>query len=797
MKKYKNTIYLYFTSLVMVIVGIMLIDRLVLNQIKLLESDWTKIIVLIGILSSIVIILLLTVKRTWIVFSIFLLISIIVVWFNQEDIIWGISSIINQIILKTNVDMEWKLLYINIPDQYKGRVNLEFSKIYLLWMITFFMCVSYVKRSGVVIFGLFMSFIMAIPIIWEGMSETKVLVFVLAYETVIVVMSNASYYKKNNKKNLLTIHKIALLSGVFMFAICSILYNAFTWKDFERSEYFNQKQIEANQLIEDIKTGEISLSQIRDLSYFDFLGKYMPTQISGGSLGQVDELEFKDEEVISVTLPIELGRTYIKGYIGQDYTSTQWIQPNIEGYEEKMDYLQDKMFYSQGMIYLMSTNLTVEQNNYITGYMNINYTAGDTVYQFFPLYPFIDLEIECIDDSGIEKLENGKSIAFISYADPYFRDFNTEMLESINPDIESEQLYRSYVYNEYLEVNTTMEMELRSQWGGLENQGPIDRYNIAVAIREYLESNNSYSLSPGAVPSDKDFVEYFLKENKRGYCTYFATAAVMMFRSAGIPARYVEGYTFTTDTGTVGENKEYTTVSVLDSNAHAWVEYYVDGLGWLDFEVTPGNYEEQNLEEDLQETIEEETQINTPEETVEIETETETEMKPETSDSIESNQEDLENKEQIIIKDTNRIKIIILYLIIILALIVLFLYFRHKKVVLNFEKLYNMKGSEANGVRIILNYNKYEKILCTCGYTRELYMDYVEFSQYLGKECKYVNTEEAKQMAELYEEAIFSKNIIKDKQVEQTERILKNVKDRLFQNMGIVRKIHFLYIQNN
>ena len=60
---------------------------------------------------------------------------------------------------------------------------------------------------------------------------------------------------------------------------------------------------------------------------------------------------------------------------------------------------------------------------------------------------------------------------------------------------------------------------------------------IAFFNREY-----DYTLSPGVTPSTKDYVGYFLFEKKRGLCVHFASAAVMIFRCTGIPARYVEGF---------------------------------------------------------------------------------------------------------------------------------------------------------------------------------------------------------------------------------------------------------------
>lgn len=66
---------------------------------------------------------------------------------------------------------------------------------------------------------------------------------------------------------------------------------------------------------------------------------------------------------------------------------------------------------------------------------------------------------------------------------------------------------------------------------------------------------------------------------------HYAASAVMLFRAAGIPARYAEGYVVTeTDV----KNAKNGVAAVKDQNAHAWAEIYVEPLGWVPVEVTPG-----------------------------------------------------------------------------------------------------------------------------------------------------------------------------------------------------------------
>lgn len=99
------------------------------------------------------------------------------------------------------------------------------------------------------------------------------------------------------------------------------------------------------------------------------------------------------------------------------------------------------------------------------------------------------------------------------------------------------------------------------------------------ALEKYLKNNFDYTLSPGSVPPGEDFVDYFLK-TKQGYCTYFASAMAVMARTLGVPSRFVIGY------GLVKDGKNF---EAYTDNAHAWVECYFRGVGWVNFDPTAGS----------------------------------------------------------------------------------------------------------------------------------------------------------------------------------------------------------------
>ncbi len=128
------------------------------------------------------------------------------------------------------------------------------------------------------------------------------------------------------------------------------------------------------------------------------------------------------------------------------------------------------------------------------------------------------------------------------------------------------------------------------EWAGplvLQLQSPTSAWNtlsVAQAVEKYVQNSATYSLDTPRPPADtEDFVYWFLNESDTGYCVHFASAATVLLRAAGVPARYVEGYT-------VDVNSQKTTIS--GDMAHAWVEYYVEDLGWVIMDPTPADSEQ-------------------------------------------------------------------------------------------------------------------------------------------------------------------------------------------------------------
>jgi transglutaminase-like putative cysteine protease len=130
--------------------------------------------------------------------------------------------------------------------------------------------------------------------------------------------------------------------------------------------------------------------------------------------------------------------------------------------------------------------------------------------------------------------------------------------------------------------------------------GLSNPYDIANAVTEYLRNNIEYTQSIIQPPPNQERIDWFLFDNKKGFCNYYASAEVILLRSLGIPARigvgFAQGERQTQPieelppgiSGSIVRElaSETSTYVVRQKDAHAWPEVYFPGLGWVIFEPT-------------------------------------------------------------------------------------------------------------------------------------------------------------------------------------------------------------------
>ncbi len=110
----------------------------------------------------------------------------------------------------------------------------------------------------------------------------------------------------------------------------------------------------------------------------------------------------------------------------------------------------------------------------------------------------------------------------------------------------------------------------------------LTSYDKAVALENYLKSHYAYTLQ---LPRQQvaDPLADFLFVRKQGHCEYFASAMAVMLRTLRIPSRVVNGFISDEFNDLTGN------YVVRAKDAHAWVEAYFPGYGWVTFDPTPGS----------------------------------------------------------------------------------------------------------------------------------------------------------------------------------------------------------------
>ncbi|MGE7989217.1 transglutaminase TgpA family protein [Lysinibacillus fusiformis] len=137
-------------------------------------------------------------------------------------------------------------------------------------------------------------------------------------------------------------------------------------------------------------------------------------------------------------------------------------------------------------------------------------------------------------------------------------------------------------------------------------------YDQIKAVEGYFRTNGfRYDKTQAAIPAEnQDYVDQFLFDTKVGYCDNFSTSMVVLLRSIGIPARWVKGFA----PGTAGPMsdglREY---RITNDNAHSWVEAYIPGTGWMEFEPTIGFSGNVNIDYDIPLNTSEQEEIVQPE----------------------------------------------------------------------------------------------------------------------------------------------------------------------------------------
>lgn len=298
---------------------------------------------------------------------------------------------------------------------------------------------------------------------------------------------------------------------------------------------------------------------------------------------------------------------YLRGFVGAEYEENAWkaLPADCYGgeYAGMLSWLERQGF-SAGMQYAEHQSVFPEPDkDESTIQVSVKNTGASRRYVYLP-----ETVAVCPKTHGSWKQDWSMEASGWFGADAYSFEFygtqeNAEIqipeeetdrsgleLEETERFLQAERVYRSFVYDHYLDLDEAQKELLHGVFfQGDDWEEDSGLYTVTSRIRTVLRLLAAYEKTPIQVPADRDFPGWFLQDGKEGNAAYFASTAVLAYRAAGIPARYAEGYLLTKEQAKASEGE---TILLTEQNAHAWAEVYVDGLGWRTMEVTPGFYEE-------------------------------------------------------------------------------------------------------------------------------------------------------------------------------------------------------------
>lgn len=538
----------FFYETIMLLFGSLIPLWVLVDTFELVENVY----LLLGIICFLLLLLNLLKEKTgrYIVILLFLILMAVFGFIKIDTIILGFKSCYNEI-----VQVYYKSIQVSL-DQFAVRGSLvELEKARFLFLI-FVGCLGGVFNHVALIqmrkplFAFLISLIFCFPFLVIQVPLDWILMAILIAYWFVLMLPIFSKVIKHTKPMIVQV--LMIMMSVIL--IISIFTNVLP--EVRVKNAYSPDTIQT-QLIEKINA---------------FLQHFASVQIKQSSLNLSLAGNRYYDDVVHASITRELPKSlYLKRQSYAIYNENKWESLLVEDYNRSnIDF--DKIF---------KWITTYEVNSSMLEIISIEDMRVGNSYSLQP-YHIRSLTSQNYDlsyDIGYEiKNSNRYTIQVFSGQGAY--------------RIDSEhQKYQSFVKEYYLQVDKNIqklfeEMNLlkpdafKSIVSETERRQEITKYILGI-LQDY-----SYTLTPGFTPNNEDFVTYFLQKSKKGYCVHFATAATLMFRYYGIPARYVEGY-YLSQNRLEKENGFYKG-DILDSDAHAWVETLSVLNGWEPVEVTVG-----------------------------------------------------------------------------------------------------------------------------------------------------------------------------------------------------------------
>lgn len=360
-----------------------------------------------------------------------------------------------------------------------------------------------------------------------------------------------------------------------------------------------------------------SLSSIEDVkqSISDKIEeiRYGKDTLPKGDFSKSSELLKGNDERLKIEIdqPQEL---YLKGFVGGTYQKDAWIPLSSDHYEnsyegilnwlsrQKMDPLTQYSLYQKLTQNESSTPSDLTKVNIKNTGAYRKYIYLPTTLESFDAFRASSKKDWAIWSNRFFGTSDYKFQSFYYSQDLTFSNTASWMKHPKTTKqktyLKNESVYDQFVKDSYLDIDTTLKNELQEIF--FKDSQKMDFNEITTRIRRILREKISYTEMPQKTNTKKDYISWLLHGKKEGNAISYATVAVMAYRSCGYPARYIEGYHLSKDEASKMLKEQKKTTILTTKNAHAWVEIYRTGIGWIPVEVVPGMYTETYSDQTIQ-----------------------------------------------------------------------------------------------------------------------------------------------------------------------------------------------------
>ncbi|MBQ1689057.1 MAG: transglutaminase domain-containing protein [Lachnospiraceae bacterium] len=308
---------------------------------------------------------------------------------------------------------------------------------------------------------------------------------------------------------------------------------------------------------------------------------------------------------------------YLKGFTGSSYTGHGW-QPisNQKIYQNRQTFwaLSKKHFSShtqlaQAYKAVKNTDATIMAIHPVKASRKYCYVPYGTVAYQGKATAYGDQNIYAKGVFGIKNYQ----VTFVPNAVKNYLDLSQNIYSTATKKyLSGEGIYNTYVYRMNLDIPKELERYFKEETGYQKKRERLSYEEANQRVMTFLMEHLVYAEQTKTYEGSEDFALDTLLNQKKGYDVHYATIATLLYRYLGIPCRYVEGYIITKDQ--ITEDTTFQQIKIPIANAHAWVEIYQDGVGFVPMEVVPTYQNQLNRPTSTQLGIKNETVNATPKE---------------------------------------------------------------------------------------------------------------------------------------------------------------------------------------